>query len=183
MYKKKKRLDVIKAFLYSIASYQIENGKRTILEQAISTSFKADPDLVKIVLKYTELKQLSAGGSSLLSTILLSDTLIDTDPLHVVPVLPVISDTATLKDHYSSIRLLNKLLPLISSFKLSLEEIKWYFKNNKNLGWFEWDSIPYKSGGSPADFDKYMAFIAMLDLAKQFPPVINPADAEDPISF
>ena len=173
--------DLIKAFLDSIAAYQLQIGKQSILEQTLATAFKADLELVKIVLKHAQLKQ-PAPGSGLLSQILLSDTLIDTDITHVTPILPPITNVA-FPNQYRALRLTHKLFPLVNSFKLGNQEIEWFFKNNKDLSWFEWDSIPYEAGQTAIDYAKYAAFAGMIDLAKQLTPVPNQADAENPITF
>ena len=39
------------------------------------------------------------------------------------------------------------------------------------------------AGNYPIDYDKYISFAGIVDLLKQFTPVINPADAEHPITF
>ena len=173
--------DLVKAFLDSIAAYQLQIGKQSILEQTISSSFKADLEFVKIVLKYAKLKQ-PAPGTSLSADILLTDTLIDMDITHTIPVLPAITSVA-FPDQHRALRLTHKLFPLINSFKLGNQEIEWFFKNNKDLGWFEWDGIPYEAGQTAIDYAKYAAFAGMIDLSKQLAPVPNPADAEHPITF
>jgi hypothetical protein len=173
--------NLIKAFLDSIATYQIQTNKQSILEQTLSSSFKADLELVKLVLKHTLLKQ-PVPGVDLISDLLLTETLIDTDLTHSAPILPVVNGVAFPKQ-YQSLRLLHKLFPLIISFKLGNQEIDWFFKNNKNLGWFEWDSIPYEAGQSAVDYAKYAAFAEIVELSKQLTPVPNPADAEHPITF
>lgn len=176
-----KRKELVKDFLNTIAAYQLHVGKQSILEQTLATTFKADSELVKVVLKYAQLKQ-PAPGSDLLSDILLSDTLIDTNITHTTPILPAITDIA-FPGQYNALRLLHKLLPLISSFKLENRETEGFFKNNPALGWFEWDSIPYEAGQTAIDYAKYAAFAEMIDLSKQLTPVPNPADAEHPITF
>ena len=173
--------DLVKAFLDSIAAYQLHLGKLSILEQTLATTFKTDAELVKIVLKYAQLKQ-PAPGSDLLSDILLSDTLIDTDITHVMPILPPITNAA-FPDQYRALRLTHKLFPLINSFKLGNLEVEWFLENNTTLGWFEWDSIPYEAGQTTIDYAKYTAFAEMIDLSKQLTPVPNPADAEHLITF
>lgn len=173
--------DLAKAFLDAIAGYHLHNGKLSILEQSLSTVFKADSELVKIVLKYAQLKQ-PAPGSGLLSKILFSDTLIDTDITHVTPILPPITNAA-FPDQYRALRLTHKLFPLINSFTLGNPEVEWFLENNAKLGWFEWDSIPYETGQTSIDYIKYIAFAGMIDLSKQLTPVPNPADAENPITF
>ncbi|TAK64589.1 MAG: hypothetical protein EPO24_03185, partial [Bacteroidetes bacterium] len=176
-----KRKDLVKAFLDAIAVYQLQVGKLSILEQTLATTFKADLELVKIVLKYAALKQ-HAPGIRLLSDILFSDMLIDTNVAHTTPVLPAITDV-TFPEQYSAIRLLHKLFPFISSFKLGNQEVDWFFRNNKSLDWFEWDSIPYERGQTAIDYAKYAAFVGIIDLSKQLTPVPNPADVEHPITF
>ena len=178
----KKKIELVKAFLDSIATFQLASGKQAILEQTIATSFKSDLEFVKVVLKYAQLKQL-APGSGLLSSILQSDNLIDNDPTHLVPIFSVISNSGAFVVQYNSIKLLHKLLPLISAFKLSNTDIEWYFKNNQVLNWFEFDSIPYAAAQVAIDFSKYLSFSKIVAYTKQFTPVANLLDAENPTSF
>ncbi len=176
-----RRKDLLKAFLDAIAVYQCHTGKQSILEQTISSTFKADLELVKVVLRYTLLKQ-TTPGNELISILLQTDDLID--KVNAVPILPTITEVAFPKQ-FQSLRLMHKLIPLINSFKLESFEIEWFLKKNKDLGWFEWDSIPYdgSAGQTPIDYAKYAAFTEMIDLSKQLTPVSNPADAEHPITF
>jgi len=173
--------DLVKAFLDAIAGYQLRAGKQAILEQTLATTFKADLELVKIALKYAILKQ-PAPGTSFLSDILSDDALIDVDVTHTIPVLPAIT-SAAFPDQYRALRLAHKLFPLVNSFKLENQDVEWFFKNNKDLGWFEWDSIPYQAAQVAISYAKYIAFAEMIDLLRQLTPVPNPADIEHPISF
>ena len=171
--------NLVEAFLDSIADYQLYLDKQSILEQTISSTFKADLELVKIVLKYAILKQ-PASGTDIIANLLLTDALID--KVNATPTLPGITPAAFPKQ-YRALRLLHKLIPLINSFELENQETEWFFKNNHGLGWFEWDSIPYEAGQTAIDYAKYAAFTEMVDLSKQLTPVPNPADAENPITF
>lgn len=173
--------DLVKAFLDSIAGYQLQSGKQTILEQTLATTFKADPERVKIVLKYAILKQPAPGTSSL-SDILSADALIDVDITHTIPVLPAINAGA-FPDQYRALRLAHKLVPLVHAFNLEDQDVEWFLQNNEALGWFEWDGIPYQAGQLAIDYASYIAFAEMVDLSKQLTPVPNPADIERPISF
>lgn len=173
--------DLVKTFLDSIADYQLQSGKQTILEETLATTFKADLELVKIVLKNALLKQ-PAPGTSFLSDILSADALIDVDITHITPVWPPITPVA-FPDQYHALRLAHKLFPVVNSFKLEIQDVEWFFKNNKDLGWFEWDSIPYQTGQVAISYANYIAFTEMIDLLKQLTPVPNPADIERPISF
>jgi hypothetical protein len=173
--------NLLQALLDAIALYQLEAGKQVILEQTVSTAFKADPEFTKVLLKYAQLQQ-PAPGKGLLSTLLQTDALIDTDITHVVPVLPAIT-SVTFPDQYAALKLINKLVPLINAFQMSNDQLLGHFENNKLLSWFEFESIPYDAGQLEIDYNKYIAFAGIWDLEKQFTPVANPADAEKPISF
>lgn len=175
------QLDLVKAFLDAVTAYQLHLGRQSILEQIISSAFKTDLALVKIILKYAILKQ-PAPNTRLLSDILLSDTLIDADITHALPVLPVITSVA-FADQYRAIRLLHKLFPLVNTFTLENQDIAWFLENNATLGWFEWDSIPYEAGQRPVDYAKYAAFAEITNLLKRLTPVANPADAGHSVTF
>ena len=173
--------DLSKAFLDSIAAYQLQAGTQTILEQTLATTFKADLEQVKIVLKYAILKQ-PAPGTAFLSAILSDDALIDVDITHTVPVLPAITPVA-FPDQYRALRLSHKMFPLINVFKLQNQDLDWFFRNNNALGWFEWDAIPYQAGHVAISYATFIAFAEIIALLKQLTPVPNPADIERPISF
>ena len=173
----KKQRGLLKAFFKAISVYQNHEGKISILEQALLAEFKADVELIKVVLKYAKL-----NGSTFLKNILISDKLIDSDITHIPPQLPVISDTA-FPNQYRASRLLKKMFQSIISFKLNNTEIEWYFKHNHDLGWFEWDSIPHEPGQTPSDFSSFISFLEIIEFSKQLTPVTNPADAANPITF
>jgi Tc toxin complex TcA C-terminal TcB-binding domain/Neuraminidase-like domain len=171
--------DLVKTFLDAIADYQLQLGKLNILEQSFASVYKADLELIKVVLKYSRLKQ-PAPGTELLTDLLMTDTLID--KVNPTPILPIITEPA-FQEQFQSLRLLHKLIPLINSFKLENNQTVWFFKNSKALGWFEFDAIPYQSGQAAVDYNKLSSFAEMTDLLKQLSPVPNPADAENPITF
>jgi len=163
--------NLLQAFLNSIADFQIIVSKQVLLEQTLSSAFKADLALAGIVLKYAKLKQ-PAPGTDLIKD-LLSDDLDN-------PITPAIY-----AKQYVAIKLLHKMFAMLNAFKLSNTDVEWYFKNNSNpaLGWFEIDGIPYEGGQTANDFAKYVAFCRMVSFSKQFTSVSNPLDAEKPISF
>ena len=173
--------NLLQAFLDTIATYQIALGKQNILESNLATAFKLEPDIIKTVLKFAQLKQ-PAPGKGLLSEILQSDSLIDTDITHVVPVLPAVTNI-TFADQYAVIQLLNKLLLVINGFKLNNEYLSWFFENNQVMGWFEMDAIPYDAAHVAIDYQKYVDFVTLYELSKEYQPVINPLDPENSISF
>ncbi|PTS94649.1 hypothetical protein DBR11_22760 [Pedobacter sp. HMWF019] len=173
--------DLVKALLDAISDYQLLSGKQSILQQNLITAFKSDPDTINVVLQYAELKQ-PAPGSGLLSDILISDTLIDTDPSHVFPVPPALN-AAAFPNHYASFRLLHKLFPLLSSFNLSTKVLSFYFQNNSTLNWFTFDSIPYTTGQTVIDQQGYADFVQFLAIDQQYPAIPDPADAAASISF
>jgi hypothetical protein len=173
--------DLVQAFFDTVAAYQLQVGKQTILEQSLATTFKADPEAVKIVLKYALLKQ-PAPGTAAIFAILSDDALIDTDPTHTVAVLPAITSVA-FPDQYRALRLSHKMYPLINAFKLQNQDLDWFFRNNNSLGWFEWDSIPYEVGQVAINYSSYIAFAETIAMLRQFAPVPNPQDIERPISF
>jgi hypothetical protein len=161
--------DLIQALLDSIADFQIAVSKQALLEQTLSTAFKADLAWTGIVIKYAKLKQ-PAPGTDLINDLLLND--FDN------PITP-----ANYSKQYATIKLLHKMLAMLDAFKLSNTDVEWYSKNNAALGWLEFDSIPYDAGQSAIDFAKYVAFCRIVTYSKQFTAVTNPLDAEKPISF
>jgi hypothetical protein len=173
--------DLVRGFLDAIAGYQLEAGKLAILAETLATTFKADPQLVTVVLGYAVLKQ-SAPGTSALSSVLTADALIDTDVTHAVPVLPAIT-AAAFPEQFGAMRLAHKLFPLIAAFELETPEVAWIFEHSEDVGWFEWDRIPFQTGQTALAYADYIAFAEIVDLAKQLSPVPNPADVEHPVGF
>lgn len=174
------RKALVKSFLDPVTDFFFRDAKRRALLQLLATSFKANEGLAEIVIDNAVLKQ-PLPGTALIGDLLQTDTLID--KVNTPPALPAITPVA-FPAQYNTIRLLHKLFPLISSFKLENENVAWYLQNNALLGWFELDSIPYQQPGqNPIAYSTYSAFAEMLSLAKQFTPVPNPADAENPLTF
>ncbi|MBK7474889.1 MAG: hypothetical protein IPI11_02300 [Haliscomenobacter sp.] len=171
---------LIESMLAGIAQFQFNQAKHILLKQALVSNFKADPETIKIVLKYARLKQ--AVGAPYIHVVLLSDTLIDT--VNPSPVLPAITTTA-FPNQVQALRLLHKMLPFIQSFKLDSTALAWHFQNNTNvaLNWFLWDEIPCQGGQTPVNYDRFVAFAKMTTLSKNLTPVPNPADVENPVGF
>ncbi|HJQ08282.1 MAG TPA: neuraminidase-like domain-containing protein [Candidatus Saccharimonadales bacterium] len=171
--------DLLQALMEALAGHQFLAAKRTTLQTHISSAFKADLDTASVVLARTILKQ-PAPGTAALQDILLDNNLIDT--LNPIPVPPAISEAA-FGQHYKSLRLLHKLLPLISSYGLAPETIDWLLAHSADLDWLAWDAIPYQSGHAEVAYEKYAELTRLLQLASQLPPVVNPTDATRPITF
>lgn len=163
--------DLIKRFMDAISAFQYKADSKLSLQQIIAATFKTSPEFADAVLYNAKLKQ-PLPGTSLLGDLLLVNAFLTTP----------ISEPA-FQAQYDTIRLLHKLVPLINSFKFNEETIAWFLTNNKPLGWFELDGIPYKAGQAGASFSLYTSFVGMVRLSNQLTPVPNAADAEHPITF
>lgn len=171
----------IEKMLAGLADFQFKMARQTALEQAISTHFKADLEQVKIILNAAKLKKSTFATGVLIKDILLDEDLID--KVAIPPVLPSVTTLADYPKMAESLRLLHKLLPFIAVFKLEKTALGWHFKHNTTLGWFLWDDIPFDDLQADADFYSFLAFSKMLARARSFAPVVNPADADSPVSF
>lgn len=171
--------NLLKTILNALAAYRFLAAKTVIMESQVSTTFKANPDLTATVLRHAILKQ-PAPGTDAIRDVLLSDSLIDT--VNPVPVPPAITEAA-FPQHYLALRLLHKLLPLIDSYKLETSEVEWLLMHSVDLGWLEWDTIPYVSGHVEAPYQKYTDLERILELASQLTPVEDPADATQSVTF
>ncbi len=169
------QLALVKAFMDTVANYNYVNAKQAALQQIIATALNTTIDLASIVLVNAKLGQPSPG-TALIGDILSADALID----KADTTQPTITNAA-FPSQYETIRLLHKLFPLIDIF--SSDNIAWYFENNSQLGWFTFDSIPYQAGQNPISYDSFVAFVQMDAIATNLSPVINPADADNPITF
>lgn len=161
--------NLLEAFLNSISNFLISTSKRRLLEQTLSTTFKADLALVGIVLKHAKLKQPAPGND------LISDLLSDNYDQSI--------SLATYPKQYAAIQLLHKMFVMLNAFKFPGSDVEWYFANNAALGWLELDSIPYDAGQPEVDFTQYLNFCNIVFYSKQFTAVTDPLDAERPISF
>jgi len=161
--------DLVKALLDAIADYQISTSKRTALEAALSTAFKTGLEVIGVVLEHAILKQ-TAPGTELVSALLMDNF-----------------DNAVTSLNYPKqfdcLRLLHKSLFLINALALDSNDAEWYFVNNKDLAWFELDGIPYDVGQTAISFSSYLSFIKAASLNIEYQPVIDPSDAENPITL
>ena len=166
---------LIKDLMDAISEYQFKIEKQIIVENIISSSFKATTDLTHAVFGYAKLKQ-PAPGTVMISELLLSDALIDKTNEAQPTITPI-----AYPSQYDAIRLLHKLFPLLSKFNAN--NIAWYLENNASLGWFEPDSIPYKASQNPIIYDTFVRFVQLDDLSSRLSPVPNPIDIENPVTF
>ena len=175
---------LIKAWLDAISTYGFDTQKFSLLTTAIATAFKTSPDIVEVVLKNAILKNMAPGNEKLID-VLMNDSLIDVADItgaHPLPILPAVSEGVFAKQ-YAAVRLLHKLFSLISWFKSDTTQIKWFLQNNFILGWFEFDKIPFAPGQPAIAYTSFVEFSKLLAIVKSYSPVINPLDAEKPISF
>lgn len=161
--------DLVKALLDSIAAFRIMTAKRSVLDQVLSASFKTGTDVISVVVSFGKLKQPGPGSK------IIGDLLLDNfeNPI----------SEANYLEQYATLRLLHKIMFLINALKLNSTDMEWYFKNNKDLGWFELDGIPYAAGQTAVDFLKYLSFVKVINYAAEFSPAVNPADNAKPVTF
>ncbi len=166
-----KRLELLSTFFESMSSNNITTNKWNFLTQTISTTFKSDLELTKVVLLNTKLKQPAPGID------LISELLTDNFDNAIT--------TINYSKQYASIKLLHKMFALLNALKLSNTDVEWYLKNNANvaLGWMELDGIPYETGQTAIAFSEYIELLKIVVYTKQFTAVTNPLDAENLISF
>ncbi len=160
---------LVKALLDAIAAYQIRTAKRVALEQLLATGFKSTPEMMQAILNQALLRQPAPGTDRLAD--LLSDDLTNS-------ISPV-----NFPQQFAALRLLDKMLYLIHAFALKPADVAWYLANNQALGWLQLDGIPYETGQTAIPFARYLDFVQLRTYAKELSPVINPADAEHPVSF
>jgi len=177
----KSRRDLLGAFFAQIAEIHFIVAKTAALEQAISTHFKADLDQVKVILNAARLKKSTIATGIFIKDVLLDEDLIDKTA--VPPVLPTVTTLANYPKMGESLRLLHKLLPFVAAFKLGNTALGWHFQHNPALAWFLWDEIPFDHLQADANFQSFLAFAKMLARAHSLAPVVNPADADSPVSF
>lgn len=161
--------DLIKAFLDEIALFNINSEKQAELELTISVAFKADPAITKVITDHVKLKKPGPGADSI------STLLTDNFENAITEV--------NYPQQYRALRLLHKVFPLVAAFELDEATLEWFLVNNEALNWFEFDAIPYEAGQVTMGFSTYLNFCEIRAYNKELSPVINPADAENPVSF
>ncbi|NMH88793.1 Tc toxin subunit A-related protein [Flavivirga algicola] len=161
--------DLVKALLDAIADYQILTAKRTALEETLATSFKTEQDLINTVLSHAILKQ-TAPGTELVANLLLDN-------------FNNAISSVNYPAQFDCLRLLHKSLYVINALALSNDNVAWYFTNNANMGWFELDGIPFDPAHATIAFSTYLNFIRVISYSNEFRPVVDPSDAENPITF
>lgn len=171
--------DLLKNLMAALAAANFLNAKKVLLQAEIAKAFKTDEDLVTAVLKHARLGQ-PAPGTDLVADILQTDGLIDIANDPAVP--PTVSEAA-FGSQYDALRLLHKLLPFITTFKLEVSDVDWLLQNSADLGWLEADMLPYKTGQTSATYESYSQLSRMLALSKSLSPVENPANIAQPVSF
>ena len=172
-------LALLDAIMASLSKFQFEEAKNIIITAQLSAALRADAVLTEAVIAHAVLKQ-PAPGTATVRGILHDDALIDT--VNPVPAPPAINPAA-FPQHFQALRLLHKLIPLVASFELEPAVTQWVLQHASQLGWFEWDSIPYESGHAEADYDEVVALARMLALAQVLPAVADPADAAASVSL
>jgi hypothetical protein len=168
----------IKNILDAVTNYLYEHEKKKGLTGLLSEVFKQDEEMVEIVLAGSNLGQ-PAPGTIPVPDILLSDAIIDKNNPDVLPVI----DEASYPDHYKSLRLLQKLLSLWAGFELTTDDLEWWIENAGIFTSFEADKMPYEAGHNSLGYAGWEQFVLFQHLAKNYPPVVNMADAEEPYTF
>lgn len=154
-------------------------AKNALLIAALAKAFKLDEDVAGVVLREARLKQPAAAGNRTLLDLLTDDGLVDTLS---VPAAPPALTPAAFDDQYRALRLLHEMVPLLAALKLDAEQAHWMLQNNADFGWMELDDLPYQTGITPVTFEVWERLQDALRLIRTYPPVVNPADAAQPLS-
>ncbi len=160
---------LVEAYMNAAASYQIQNAKKTALEQTVTSQFKTEEAIAVAVLTYAKLRKTAPGTDRVADV--LGDNFTNT------------LTAANFPKAFEAIRLLHKLFPFVKALGLSATDLEWHLQHNGDAGWLELDTIPYNTGQTAVDLGEYLNFSALLNWAKELSPVPNPADAEQPVSF
>jgi hypothetical protein len=143
-------------------------------------NFKTTEVLTTILLRSARLKAPASAGNKTFLELLGTDDFIDRN--HQPPVLPDITQAA-FSEQYSVLRLYHKMAPFVASLPLQSHEIEWMLLHNAELGWMELDRLPYDSITPPVSFDQWEMLQDAVGLIKAHPPIVNPDDIRNPISF
>lgn len=160
---------LVQAFLDEIALFNIQNSKQAELASLMATAFNVEPNIASVVIDNSQLKKPGPGADKIAE--LLADNFEN-----------AITELNYPKQ-YGTLRLLHKMFSLVTAFELEEESLEWHLINNENVNWFEFDSLPYDAGHASVSFESFLNFCRIHDYHKQLSPVVNPADAENPITF
>ena len=178
--KEDERKKLIRLVLVALSDYFFRQEKQRILSQAVVNTFKLDEALALVLLRNAQLKEPAIASPKTLLELLTTDSLID--KINTPSTLPTIT-LAAFTDQYRAIRLLHKMVFLLTPLQLKPEEVEWLLKHNAALGWLELDRLPYDMGISSISFAKWEMLIDGLRWVQTYPPVPNPANPDRPISF
>ena len=127
--------------------------------------------------------ELGQPGGDFLHDLLTENSLIDLNDPENYPAI----NEASYPGQYASLRLLHKMLPLVASLNLPATDVAWWLESAgpapAGMGWLQPDHIPYKSGQSNASYEDWLQLTGMVNVAKQYPALENPADPEQPFTF
>ena len=174
-----KQKGFMKGVVEQVARYLTQYQAYDLLAVLLAESFKAGEEIVDAVISHGRLKQ-PGSGVPLLVDVLLSEQLIDT--ANIPAQLPAI-DAAAFPEQFQSVRLLHKLIPLVSSLAVTADEAVWLLDHDRDLNWMEMDAIPYETGHDQVEYSKWEELVQGVSLMKTLTPVVNPADANTPVTF
>ncbi len=173
------RKGLIEALLTEISAYLYQAQKQNSLKTQISESFSVDIEVASAILDNAFVKQL-VPANVLLKTHLSGDLLVDL--VNIPANLPVVNE-ATFPKQFASLRLCHKLFLLSSSVGISSDNLAWLLSNSSTFVWFEMDSVPFQAGQIKAAYQNWEVFVKTLGLLNSLSAVVNPSDAENPITF
>ena len=161
-----------------LAEYFYRQAKAALLAKT-AADFKGGERLTAALLSEARLKEPPAAGNKTLGELLGGNELVDLNPN---PTPPAVTPAA-FPHQFASVRLLHKLAPYVAALGISAEELTWLLRNCKELDWMELDRLPYQSGLPAIPLAKWQALNEALRLVKQLPPIVNPTDNLNPITF
>lgn len=140
-------------------AYLWGHASSAAVSTAITILTGLSEELAQVLAEHAHVKQ-GVAGDPLVSDVLLDD-----------------SGTAAATDaKLDTARLLVKIAAASAPYEPSPETLAWVLDHAEDLGWLEWDALPYASGHTHSTYDEWVSLHGFFGLLGAFPAVSGGAD-------
>lgn len=151
---------VIEEFARGVSAYLFDRARNVALTAAVVELTGLAEDQVDAIVGHARVKQ-GVAGTPVIRDVLLDD-----------------SGTAAATDaKQRAARLSVKITAAAAAYRPSAELLAWLLDHAEDLGWLEWDRLPYGSGQTAATFDAWLRLHSFFGLVAAYPDVAHGTDA------
>jgi hypothetical protein len=147
-----------------VSGYLYLQARQEALLAAVAATLAVPAERAAALLAHAHLKQPTSAGSPQLLQVLLDD-----------------STAAPQVDLKQRAVLLLHMIVTATPADATDDDVAWLLDHAADLGWLEWDALPYDTGEPAAAYDAWARTQAFCDLQVQYPAVADPADLTVPV--